>query len=281
MSGFAADWLALREPADHAARSLPGPRALAQLFGERVRNRNTGCVRLVDLAGGTGSNIRFLAPAIKGRQDWTLWDTDAALLTKLLPQCATWAQTQGWDAEIQGEVLHVEGAELALRIRGERRDLRDGLDVTGFDGVSSAALLDLVSVNWCESLIEALEGADRPPLLCSLVADGSWTWDPPLPGDVAAARHFSADMRRDKGFGPALGHDGVETIAEMLGGHGFDVRRAHSPWRLGADAAALQSALLDFQAELPGTSADWLTARRGLLGRQILRLGHGEVFASR
>ena len=44
---FAADWLALREPFDHAARSV----ALARRLADRLPRRP----KLVDLGGGTGS----------------------------------------------------------------------------------------------------------------------------------------------------------------------------------------------------------------------------------
>ena len=63
---FAADWLALREPFDHAARSV----ALARRLADRLPARP----RLLDLGGGTGSLFRFLAPIIGRGQDWILLD---------------------------------------------------------------------------------------------------------------------------------------------------------------------------------------------------------------
>ena len=58
VSGFAAAWLALREPYDHAARSA----ALAERFAAAVGN----APHLIDLGCGTGSNLRYLAPRIAG-----------------------------------------------------------------------------------------------------------------------------------------------------------------------------------------------------------------------
>ena len=49
MSGFASDWLALREPYDHAARAQPLLAALAAWAAPRGR------LAIVDLGSGTGS----------------------------------------------------------------------------------------------------------------------------------------------------------------------------------------------------------------------------------
>src|SRR5690348_8953010 len=55
-----ADWLSLREAADAAARS----EALARAIADGLRDHAP--LRLVDLATGTGSNIRYLAPRLPG-----------------------------------------------------------------------------------------------------------------------------------------------------------------------------------------------------------------------
>ncbi|HKH34927.1 MAG TPA: hypothetical protein VKA80_12340, partial [Beijerinckiaceae bacterium] len=64
MSGFSADWLALREPADHRARNRE---LLAQL---RARFAGQEAVTVVDLGSGTGSNLRACAPQLAPRQRW-------------------------------------------------------------------------------------------------------------------------------------------------------------------------------------------------------------------
>ena len=91
---FAADWLALREPFDHAARSV----ALARRLADRLPTRP----RLVDLGGGTGSMFRFLAPIIGRGQDWILVDADAALLDDAFGRTAAWARRQGFAATAAG-----------------------------------------------------------------------------------------------------------------------------------------------------------------------------------
>src|SRR5690606_5694169 len=74
MSGFSPDWLALREPADHASINAAVRAACVRVFAGR------DIVRIVDLGCGTGSNLRSLAPALGVRQHWSLIDNDPALL---------------------------------------------------------------------------------------------------------------------------------------------------------------------------------------------------------
>jgi len=76
-------WLGLREPADTAARSGVLTRTLAGAMpaSEPV------CV--LDLATGTGSNIRYLMDRLPGRQRWLAVDRDAALLADLIDRVPT------------------------------------------------------------------------------------------------------------------------------------------------------------------------------------------------
>ena len=289
MNGFTASWLDVREPADHAARSMPAPLAIAQTFAKMVRERSQVPARLVDLAGGTGNNVRFLAPVIRGEQNWTVWDNDTSLLDQSHNSYRSWADKRGWDIGAAGDALVVAGPDFSLSISGVARDLRKRLDLGGFDGVSCAALLDLVSAPWCEDLIEALERAGYPPLLCGLAADGGWSWTPTLPDDGAIRELFGRDMRKDKGFGPSLGYEAVPAMVEMLRARGLSVDHVASPWHIGSDAVELQAYLLDFHAAVIEGGAwgaaerwqGWLTARRALLGQQKLRVSHREILASR
>ena len=74
MTGFSAEWLALREPADHAARSAKLRDCLISQLGTR------DVLRITDLGCGTGSNLRALAPALPVRQEWLCVDYDQDLL---------------------------------------------------------------------------------------------------------------------------------------------------------------------------------------------------------
>ena len=75
MSGFSADWLALREPYD-CARAI-------RRFSTRSRSlKPLSSVRIVDLACGTGSTLRALRPHLPARQNWRLVDNDLGLLAR-------------------------------------------------------------------------------------------------------------------------------------------------------------------------------------------------------
>jgi trans-aconitate methyltransferase len=67
-------WLALREPADAAARS----HELAEHLGRVLPS--TGRKVIHDLGCGTGAMGRWLAPRLPGAQHWILHDRDADLL---------------------------------------------------------------------------------------------------------------------------------------------------------------------------------------------------------
>ncbi len=62
------DWLAVREPADHAARDAGLVAPLARALPPHVRAVDLGC--------GTGSNLRALGPHLGPAQDWVLVDHD-------------------------------------------------------------------------------------------------------------------------------------------------------------------------------------------------------------
>src|SRR5689334_5888016 len=71
---FSADWLALREPVDHEARSL----RLARFVARAVSTGQGTSV--LDLACGTGSNLRYLYHHLGRPQRWLLIDHDPVLL---------------------------------------------------------------------------------------------------------------------------------------------------------------------------------------------------------
>ena len=74
MTGFEAQWLALREGADFVARDAAVRDAALRIFAHRDE------ITVVDLACGAGSNPRALAPFLGSRQSWRLVDHDAGLL---------------------------------------------------------------------------------------------------------------------------------------------------------------------------------------------------------
>ncbi|MEL7014205.1 MAG: methyltransferase domain-containing protein, partial [Pseudomonadota bacterium] len=72
--GFSSDWLALREPADGAARD-------AALLARAAEAAGPAPV-ILDLGCGTGSTTRAMADQLPQSTQWRLLDGDAALLDR-------------------------------------------------------------------------------------------------------------------------------------------------------------------------------------------------------
>ena len=139
MSGFDAEWLALREPADVAARSLALTDKLAQALpiGQPLR--------VLDLGAGTGSNARFLSPRLPPGQRWLLVDHDAALLAHA-------SESRG----VERSTCRIDVVEAEL---SQLDDL--GHCFAAQDLVTASALLDLVSDAWLRLLADQLSPRRR------------------------------------------------------------------------------------------------------------------------
>lgn len=237
---FSAAWLDLRDPADRAARDPGLLAAAAEWLGEGLA---------VDLGSGTGATVR----AMPGGPRWRLIDLDAALLAEArarFPDVAT---------------VGVDLSDVA------------SLPLADARMATCSALLDLGSAAWLEALAARLAGLGLG-LYAALSYDGRMAWDPGLPGDAAVTAAFNADQRRDKGLGPALGPDAALVAARLFAAHGYDVRLAPSPWRLGAGQAALQAELVSGIATAAGAEA-WGRARRAACAATVCEVGHWDLLA--
>ena len=234
MSGFSSDWLALRAGADDRARDADLRAAFLKALPPAPR--------LLDLGSGTGATARALD--VPGAQ-WTLTDNDTALLTEA--------------------GRRVPGARIL------RADLARDLDAVlscETDAITASALFDLVSEDWIAHFVRTARGR---AVYAALTYDGTESWSPDHPADLAVSRAFDAHQRRDKGFGPAAGPTGAAVLARELEAEGYAVTLAPSPWRLerGRDGA-LMDTLADgiagaaVEAGCDAAEAEsWRAARRG------------------
>jgi SAM-dependent methyltransferase len=275
---FDGAWLALREPFDHASRSV----ALAQRLAAHLPEKRP---RLIDLGAGTGSLFRFLAPIIGRGQSWTLLDADAALLEDAFGRTAAWARRQGFATTISGDELAVMTPRGTWRMAARVVDLAGVPPLADADAVVCSALLDLVSAAWLDRLIGAL----RVPLLASITVDGRVVWQPRHPADAFVATAFRRDQRRDKGFGPALGGTAPAVALRALTARGFATASAITDWRVPRTALAMQRALIEGTASAARTAApqraatieQWQIARlrRALRARLAISVGHRDILA--
>ncbi len=254
MSGFEAEWLALRSDADARARDKGLGARLGAYFSGR------GEVRVLDLGAGTGANLRATAPLLEAPQHWVLADNDAGLLAR---------------------------AAAAPNTTIERREVDLAAELSSLfdpapDLVTAAAFLDLCGADWTERLV-ALAADCGAALYTVLTYDGREQWSPPDPLDTEVLAAFHTDQRRDKGLGPALGPDANAHLSAILRGHGYRVFEAASDWKLALPGdAALIAALADASATaIAGAiGADraniWRTAR--LTARKV-SIGHRDLLA--
>jgi hypothetical protein len=264
MESFSADWLALREPADLAARSESLTRLAGQRLGDRAR------IQALDLASGTGANIRYLASRLPMPADWTLVDHDRELLD-----------------EARRRLRHGPlGDDFTLTARVVDLAQLDPELVAGQDLVTASALVDLVSAAWIEALARACR-AGHAVVLLALTVDGRIECTPPHPDDELVQGLVQRHQRHDKGFGPALGPDAAGVAEACFIAEGFTVRTAPSDWAL--DSPRLQRELVEGWAraatEIGGADAEriaaWAAQRQAhvLEGRSRIRVGHRDLVA--
>lgn len=215
-SGLAPDWLALREPADHAARAV-------DLLDPLRRRLGAGPLVVHDLGCGTGSMCRWLAPRLPGPQRWVLLDRDADLLDRVT--------ATGVDAprDAAGRPIEVRTA------RGDLTRLR-APDLADTSLVTASALLDMLTPDEIDGLAAAC--AARPTLLAMTVA-GEVAFDPADPLDAEFAAAFNDHQRRTVAGRALAGPDATAVAVEAFRRRGATVRTRPSPWRLGPDQAAL------------------------------------------
>ncbi|WP_244375372.1 class I SAM-dependent methyltransferase [Streptomyces ficellus] len=219
---YAPDWLALREPADAAARAgeLLGP-LRGHLGLDRPRQDAVLVVR--DLGCGTGSMGRWLAPRLGGPQHWVLHDHDAELLGLASGRMPRTGAGGGrvTVATRSGDIGRLTAAELA-----------------GTGLVTASALLDVLTRDEVDRLAAACAEAGCPALLAlSVVGRVELTPADPLDGALGAA--FNDHQRRLEHGRRLLGPDAVAAARELFEARGMTVLTHSSPWRLGPGESAL------------------------------------------
>ena len=264
MSGFSSEWLALREPADTAARS---PAVVARLAG-LLSGQSVS--RFVDLGCGTGSNTRYLGSRVPGAQEWMLVDSD-----------------EGHLAQARTRMGHIKTKKIDLASGLDALPLEEGVVVT------VSALLDLVSADWLRRLLARCRES-HSIVLFALSYDGRIELSPNEPDDEWIRDLVNRHQRTDKGFGTALGPDATDFARSCLESFSYRVEVAQSDWVLGAADTAIQEELLKgwaaaagdmAAAEMGASAADqcslWLRTRLHHLSRGVsrVRVGHQDLIA--
>lgn len=231
MTGFSAEWLDRREPADHRSRNRKLEHALAKHFdGWRP-------ITVVDLGCGTGSNLRATAPLLGPEQHWALVDHEQALLDAAAGRLSAWADGSDWK---DGKLSLFRGAK-RINVEFRRADLARDLDAAlgpNANLVTASALFDLASAEFIARFAAAI-AARKSAFYTVLTYDGDQRWTPEHEADAAMAEAFHAHQTRDKGFGPSAGPDAPDALSDAFTGLGYGVSEGDSAWRLGPGDEAL------------------------------------------
>jgi len=251
-------WLALREPADAAARS----RELVE------RLPATGPHVIHDLGCGTGAMGRWLAPLLPAEQHWVLHDRDEALL--------------------EVAAADVPGPEVTIETRRSDITRLDPGDLAGATLITASALLDLLTAEEVERLVAACAGAGCPTLL-TLSVVGRVELDPPEPFDSRVAAAFNAHQRRATERGSLLGPDAVAAAEEHFRRHRAEVIVRPSPWQLRAHDAELAAewfsgwvgAACEQEPELSAATHDYTRRRlaQARAGDLAVTVHHADLLA--
>jgi hypothetical protein len=201
------EWLALREPADAAARS-------AELAERLARHLPVaGPFVIHDLGGGSGAMGRWLAPRLPGPQHWMVHDRDADLLELAVADAS-------------------DGTSVTVEARRSDVTRLSPQDLACASLVVASALLDLLTA---DELVRMLRACTGRPLLLALTVVGHVILRPADPLDARIGAAFNDHQRRDRLLGP----DAVAAAVEALRGTAAEVLVRPSPWRLDAAHADL------------------------------------------
>lgn len=272
---FSADWLALRELADHRSRNVKLSHALAKYFeGWRP-------VTVIDLGCGTGSNLRGTAPLLGPEQFWTLVDYDPVLLDAARERLQAWADGA---AEKDGALVLFKGAK-RITVTFRRADLSKELDdvlAPGANLVTASALFDLVSEDFLAKLVAAVTQR-KSAFYTVLTYDGDQRWTPEHEIDAAMLQAFHAHQGTDKGFGLSAGPNAPDLLSEGFAAAGYTVMEGDSAWRLEEQDAALIGELAkgfaDAVAETGSVSAEDLAQWRAQKHTGCV-VGHADTLAT-
>jgi SAM-dependent methyltransferase len=263
MSGFTADWLALRERYDLAARNRSVLAAVAASLKSRP------AVHVVDLACGSGSTARALHTHLPAKQHWHLVDNDLKLLTI--------AANDDLGKDVTRNAVRLDLS----------RDFEAPLENT-IDLIAISALLDLVSETWLHRFLRAVS-ARVLPVYAALTYDGRTDLSPADPLDAAIVIAVNAHQRTDKGFGPALGPSAATAAIAGFESLGYSVVSGQSDWIVSPNDRLMQNELLEGWASaardmgtIPNAEiASWLTRRKAAVSEGVssIRVGHVDFFA--
>jgi hypothetical protein len=216
-----AGWLALREPADAAARSL-------ELVDILRACLPTSDLVIHDLGCGTGAMARWLAPRLEGPQRWVLHDRDAELLEHAAANPPTRA---------------AGAATITLATRLDDITRLEPGRLTPVSLITASALLDMFTEAELARFVTVCAAMDCP-ILVTLSVVGRVELAPAEPLDPHLMDAFNAHQRRRTAGGNLLGPSAAGAAVDAFERLGREVLVRPTPWRLGPQHADLATSWL-------------------------------------
>lgn len=283
--GFSEQWLTLREPADHAARS----RRLSKTLADWSTQHDS--MNIVELGAGTGSNLRYLMPMLGKNQQWVLVDNDPDLLNHLPEILQPWADEQNAHLTVKNNVLRIEHENYSATVKIQLLNLALQLNELPMKDVhllTASALLDLTSAAWLDQ-IAGLVAEHHCSCLFALNYSGNIHWQPELDSDDTIKTLLNLHQLKNKGFGNALGPEAGNYFASALLQLGRNCETDDSDWTINAQSQALQHAIVDGWAPAALDQDDnyselierWHSRRREIIqqAQSSLTVGHVDVLS--
>jgi hypothetical protein len=285
MDSGLSSWLQLREPADAAARSHGLTRTIADALAGNEP------VRVLDLATGTGANLRYLAPHLPRVQHWLVVDRDPGLLALLPARTASWGAERQYDVRPHANGCVIRGDGLECDVETRQMDLGTSTSEGIFAGrhlVTASALLDLVSERWLRDLASRCRAAGAATLF-AITYNGWSSCSPEEPEDDMVRDLLNRHQKTDKGLGgPAAGPEAGASAVRSFEDVGYRVRTEPSDWTLASAERELQRRLIegwagaarDMHADA-STIARWRDRRMAHVdaGRSRIVVGHVDLAA--
>jgi hypothetical protein len=240
-------WLQLREPADAVARS----ERLTRMIADALAGSEPVCV--LDLATGTGANLRYLAPHLPCLQRWLVVDRDPTLLALLPALTSSWGAARQYEVRTHANGCGIHGERLECHVEARQLDLGSLTDEAIFAGrhlVTASALLDLVSPRWLSELAARCRAAGAAALF-TITYNGWSCCSPSEPEDDTIRDLLNRHQHTDKGLGgAAAGPEAAECAVRCFSEAGYRVQTEPSDWALGSAEHELQRRLIEGWADV-------------------------------
>ena len=260
---FSSNWLQIREPFDHKARSK-------KLVQTLLNHINIHSPTILDIATGLGSGPRFINQLTNKTIFWKLLDYDKMLLNKIKYN----PNKYGFSNNI--DLLH--------------QDVHDFSKLpTKVDAVTTQALLDLTSNSWLHQFSDWL-AMHRLPFLAALSVNGVIKPSIEDSLDQKIFTAFKYHQTWDRGFGPSVGINATKLIKSLLKKKGFKIKTTTSNWIINQNnhimmnemLYGIASAAIESIVDIGGHEhevKEWLIKRLKQVGSLELIIGHTDLLA--